>query len=169
MRTPLASERLCGGLRCHSCCQKPAWSPLLGGHCGSSSSRQMCPRGRDRFHSPPPRPAGRVHSLHFIERLFVGNIRNITAYLCWDLCSYISNIHSVTLKMRISVSEESCLRACFQGMENSVLSWFVHWTPGYLLLLTFSRSHGMRSGLQWDISVKKGDLVVFPIFIIKIL
>lgn len=57
--------------------------------------------------------------------------------------------------MRMSASEESCLRACFQGMENSVLSWFVHWTPGYLLLLTLSRSHGMRSGLQWDISAKE--------------
>lgn len=69
----------------------------------------------------------------------------------------ISNVQPVTLKMRMSVSEESCLRACFQGMENSVLSWLVHWTPGYLLLLTCSRSHGMSSGLQLDISAEEEE------------
>lgn len=155
MGIPLASERLCGGLRCHSCCRKPAWSPSLGARCGSSSSRWMCPPGHVHFHSPLPRPARRVHSLHCREA-FCGQYQKYNSLLMLgSVFSYISKVHSVTLKMRMSASEESCLRACFQGMENSVLSWFVHWTPGYLLLLTFSRSHGMRSGLQWDISVEE--------------
>lgn len=155
MRTPLASERLCGGLRCHSCCRKPAWSPSLGARCGSSSSKQTCPRERVRFHSPLPRPAGRVHSLHCREAFCEQYHKYNSVLMLGPVFSYISNIHSVTLKMRMSTSEESCLRACFQGMENSVCSWFVHWTPGYLQLLTFSHSHGMRSGLEWDISVEE--------------
>lgn len=57
----------------------------------------------------------------------------------------------VTLKMRMSVSEESCLKACFHGTENSVRSRFVHWTPGYLVLSMWARSQGMSRGLEWDI------------------
>lgn len=160
MRTPLARGTLCGGLRCHSCCRKPAWSPSLGVHCGSSSSKWMCPHERVHFHSPPPRPAWRVHSLYCREVFCEQYQKYNSAPMLGPVFSYISNVHSVTLKMRMSASEESCLRACFQGMENSVFSWFVHWTPGYLLLLTFSRSHGMRSGLGWDISVEEETLLI---------
>lgn len=89
------------------------------------------------------------YALYTAERLFRGQSQKYTSVLLLGSAfSYTSNAHSVTLKMRTSASDESCLRACFQGMENSVLSWLVHCTPGYLLLLTFSRSHGMRSGLQ---------------------
>lgn len=160
MRTPLASERLCEGLRCHSCCRKPAWSLSLGARCGSSSSRRLCPRWRVRFHSPLPRPTERVHSLHYREAFCEEYQKYNSLLMLGSVFSYISNVHSVTLKIRMSSSEESCLRACFQGMENSVLSWFVHWTPGYLLLLTFSRSHGMRSGLQWDISAEEETMFI---------
>lgn len=62
---------------------------------------------------------------------------------------------SHTLKMRMSVLEESCLKACFHGMQNSVRSGFVQWTPGYLPLLICSRSHGMSSGFGWDISATR--------------
>lgn len=56
--------------------------------------------------------------------------------------------------MRMSALEESVLNACFHGIENSVRSAFVHWTPGYLPLSMRARSHGMSRGLEWDIPAK---------------
>lgn len=142
----LASGTLCGGLQRRSSCPWPSWSPSLWGRCGSSASRLTVLPELDHCHWPLPRPRAQKQ---FEER------NNYSLWTnSWIQLLYITvtDVHQCTLKMRLSVLEESCLKACFHGMQNSVSSWLVHWTPGYLRLSICPRSHGISSGLEWDIS-----------------
>lgn len=152
MLDSVAIETLCEDEQSRSCCLQGVWSLWLVGRCGSFSSRWRGLLEPCRCHSALPRPTGKMAWGCFTVTKQRISILYLLSHCRTTFCKmYLSICLAGTLKIRMSLSDESCLKACFHGMENSVCSRFVHWTPGYLQLSICVRSHGMSSCLEWDI------------------